>query len=198
MNYYPFNPNIGQRIQTNSKGVNVDQGFIAHLQVGAANAVAGNNTEILAATALTASAQTITENITNPVVPRNIKIIGNAAGITGDVVVKGTNYNGDTITETIALNGVTASEGNKAFKTVTEIDLPIQTHAGTDMVSVGFGEKLGIPYKLAHNTVLAAYLDNTKETTAPTVTTDSINLENNTMKLNSALSGKIVDAYLIV
>jgi hypothetical protein len=198
MNYYPYNPNIGQTIQTNCKGINVDQSFLAHFQVSAATAVAGSNTAVLAATALTAATQAVTANITNPAVPRNIKIIGNAAGIAGNVVIKGTNYNGDVITETIVLNGITAVEGSKAFKTVTEIDLPIETHAGTDTVSVGFGEKLGLPYKLSHNTVLLAYLDNAKEATAPTVAVDSAILENNTIKLNSTLAGKVVDAYLIV
>lgn len=195
---YPYNHKLGQKIQTNANGISVDRAFLAHFQVIATDAVAGNSSAVLAATSLTAALQTIIANITNPAVPRNIEIIGNAAGIVGNVIIKGTNYNGDAITETIALNGTTVVEGTKAFKTVTEIDLPIQTHAGTDTVSVGFGEKLGLPYMLAHNTVLATYLDNVKEATAPTVATNATALESNTIDLNSALSGKIVDAYIIV
>lgn len=151
----------------------------------------------MAATALTTSAQVITTNITDPATPRNLKIVGNAAGIAGNVVIKGTNYNGEAITETLALNGTTVVEGAKAFKTETEIDLPIQTAVG-NTVSVGIGEKLGLPYKLSHNTVLVAYLDNAKEGTAPTVTTSATALENNTIDLNSALSSKVVDIYLMV
>lgn len=197
MNLYPQD-RTEQKINTDVAGLGIDRGFIGHFQVSATNATAGSATNVLAATALTAAAQVIITNITNPSVPRNVRIVGNAAGITGNVTVKGTNFKGDVINEVIALNGVTAVEGNKAFKTVTEIDLPIQTHAGTDTVSVGTGEKLGLPYKLAHNTVLSAFLDNAKEATAPTVTVDSANIENNTVDLSSALSGKVVDVYLIV
>lgn len=197
MGLAPFN-RIGQTLNTDATKVSVIEAFLAHFQASAANAVAGSNTAILAATALTAATQVITTNITNPAVPRNIKVAGNAAGIAGNVVIKGTNYAGDSINETIALNGVTAVEGNKAFKTITEIDLPVKTNASGDAVSIGFGEKLGLPYKLVRNTVLTAYLDNVKESTDPTVTIDSAVLENNTIKLNSALAGKVVDIYLIV
>lgn len=196
MNFYPQD-RTDQRIQTDVVGLGVDRAFLAHFQVSPSNAVAGSNTAVLAATALTALAQVINTNITNPPVPRNIKIVGNVPGIVGNVTIKGTNYNGDSITEIIALNGVTAVEGTKAFKTVTEIDLPIQTAAG-NTVSVGYGEKLGLPYKLAHNTVLDAYLDNIKETVAPTVTTSATALESNTLDLNSALNSKVIDIYLIV
>lgn len=198
MSYIAFGPKTRPNIKTDIKSLDTDRGFIAHLQVSATNATAASTTNVLAATALTAAAQAIITNITNPSVPRNVRIVGNAAGITGNVVVKGTNYNNDTITETIALNGTTAVEGNKAFKAVIEIDLPIQTHAGTDTVSVGTGEKIGLPYKLVNNTVLFAFLSNTKEATAPTVTVDSVNVEGNTVDLSTALSSKAVDIYLIV
>lgn len=196
MNLYPYDKE-SQRIKSDVEGIGVDRAFIAHFQVSDVNAIAASTTKILAATALTEAAQVITENITNPSVPRNIKIVGNAAGIAGNVTIKGTNYNGDFIIETLVLNGITEVEGNKAFKTVNEIDLPIQAAAG-NTVSVGFGDKIGLPYKLYHNTVLAAYLDNIRENTSPVVTTSPTNLENNTVDLSSVLNGKIVDVYLIV
>lgn len=195
---YPYNQKMGQTIQTNADGVEADRGFLAHFQVSAAAAAAASATAVLAATALTAEAQAITTGITNPAVPRSLTVKGNAAGITGNVVITGTNYAGAVITETIALNGATAVEGAKAFKTVTKIDLPVEVNTGTDTVSVGTGTKLGLPWLLPHNTVLAAYLDNAKEGTAPTVTVSATAIESNTMKLNSALAGKVVDAYLIV
>lgn len=193
-----FNHKMGQKIRTDVVGKSLDRSFIAHFQVAAAEAVATSNTAVLAVTAMTSEAQVITEDITNPAIPRNLIVKGNASGITGDVVIEGTNIAGEAISETIALNGATAVEGNKAFATVTEINLPVEVHAGTDTVSVGFGNKLGMPFKLAHNTVLAAYLDNTIEGTAPTVTLSTTAVESNTIKLNSALNEKVVDAYLIV
>jgi len=193
-----YDPKRGQTIRTDAIGLAVDRAFQAHFQASAANAIAPSATAILAATALTDAVQTIIANITNPAIPRNVSITGNAAGITGNVTVKGTNYVDAAISEVIALNGTATVPGNKAFKTITEIDLPVETHVGTDTVSVGIGSKLGLPYLLTHNTVLFAFLDNAKEGTAPTVTVDAANIENNTLTLSTALSGKVVDAYLLV
>lgn len=196
--FYPFNPLLGQKMQTNAKGVEVDAAYTAHYNVSAANAVAASDIGVHAAIALTNAIQAIIIGITNPAIPRSIRIKGNAAGIAGNVTITGTNYNDDVITEVIALNGATAVEGNKAFKTVTKIDLPIETHAGTDTVSVGWGDKLGLPYLLSMNTVLVTFLNGVKEGTAPTVTVHSANLESNTIDLNSALNGSAVDVFLLV
>lgn len=195
---YPFDPKRGQRIQSSVLGVAVDHAFVAHFQVAADSAVAADTDGIHAAITLAAEAQAITTGIANPAVPRSLSITGNAVGNAGNVVITGTNYADEVITETIALNGNTAVLGNKAFKTVTKIDVPAETHAGTDTVIVGWGEKLGLPFKLTHNTVLFAFLDNTKEGTAPTVTTSATAVESNTIDLNSALNGKVVDVYLLV
>lgn len=198
MKLYPFNPKVGHKLQTDVDGVSVDRAFIAHFQVAAADAVGSSNTAVHAAIPLTNATQQITTGITNPAVPRSIIVKGNQAGVAGNVVIHGTNYADAVITETIALNGATAVEGNKAFKAVTQIDLPVEVNAGTDTVSIGRGEKLGLPYKLAHNTVFATYKDNTLEGTAPTVTVSATDIESNTIDLNSALNSKVVDVYLIV
>lgn len=176
----------------------VERGFIAHFEIAAADAVAQSITGILAATPLTDAVQTITEGITSPAAPRNVKIKANAATVAGNVVITGTNYADQEITETIVLNGDTEVQGNKAFKTVTSIELPVETNAGTDTVSVGFANKLGLPYKLSLNTVLAAYRDGVKEGTAPVVTVSDTAIESNTILLNSALNGTNVDVILIV
>lgn len=196
MNFHGFNPKE-QKLKTDAEGVRIDRAFVAHFQVDANKATAGSNVAILIATALAAEVQIITTNITNPTVPRNITVVGNVAGITGNVVIKGTNYNGDKITETLALNGTTVVAGNKAFKTITEVDLPVQIADG-NTVSIGVGEKLGLPYKLSNKVVLNTSLDNVAEATAPTLTIDPEVLENNTVKLNSALDGKNVDMYFLV
>lgn len=194
----PYNYNRGQRLTTDAKGISADYAFLSHINIPAAAAVAAAAAAVLAAKALTTAAQTITAAITSPTVPRNVSITGSAAGIAGNVVITGTNYNGDTITETIALSGTSTVAGSKAFATITEIDLPVKTNSSGDTVSVGLGSAFGLPYKLAHNTVLAAYLDNTKESTTPTVAVSVSALESNTITLATALSGKVVDAYLIV
>lgn len=202
--FYPFNPLLGQLMQTGVKGVSVDRGFLAHFQVSAANAVAADADGVHAAIACSADTTvTVETGFTAPAVPRSITATaGGTAGSIKAVKVKvyGTNYLDEAISEeldafTVDTAGVV--ESDKAFKTVTKVEIPAMDGAGVT-VTIGFGDKLGLPFKLAHNTVLFAFLDNTKEGTAPTVTTSATDFEGNTLDLNSDLAGKVVDAYLIV
>jgi hypothetical protein len=93
----------------------------------------------------TDAVQTITTGIGTLDYPRTITITGNASGNAGNVVVTGTNFAGATITDTIALSGTSTVQGAKAFKTVTSLSIPVETHAGTDSLTVGFGAKIGFP-----------------------------------------------------
>ena len=192
---YPYNFKFGQKIQSDAVGINPDRGFIA--RVTYTEPAAKNITGILAATELEEEEQTITEGITDPDVPRNVRIKG-SADVTGDVVINGTNINDDAISETLALNGTTEVEGNLAFKTITSIELPVQATENADTVQVGTANKLGLPYKLSLNTVLKAYRNSGLEANAPTVTVDADDLEKNTIELSSALNGTNVDVIIIV
>lgn len=317
MSFYPYNRKYSENIQTDANKVIVDRAFLAHFQVSAANAVAANTDGVVGLTNLGAAVQHKTTGLTSPAVPRAVRITGNVAGITGTVTVKGTNYNDVAISEDIVANGTTTVEGAKAFKTVSEVELPVQNHtpaaqtetiqvthkadaAGTititltaaglegsplatevevelddaaavvagkiadalnavaaiaalftltngdpatdtvtltantpladdatlafsfadtdttgvtvgastngtagvpyDKIKVGWNDKLGLPFKLAHNTVLPGltFLNNVVEGTDPTVAVSATALESNTIDLNSALNGTIVDSYLIV
>lgn len=196
--YIAYNPKKGQRLKTDARGVFADRAFLAHYQVSAAAAVAASNTAVHEAVTLADGATTeVITAITSPAIPRALRIKGSVAGITGNVVIEGTDYNGDAISETIAANGANAVEGNKAFRTVTKITVPARNAEG-NTISIGFNDKLGLPYKLAHDTVIAAYLDNILESSAPTVVTSASALSSNTIDLTSALAGKVVDVYLIV
>lgn len=310
---YPYNRKMGQTIQTDVDNVSVDRAFLAHFQVLAALALAASNAGIHAAITLGAEAVDVATGITNPAVPRNVTVKGNVSGVIDDVVVTGTDYAGDAIEETITLNGTSVVAGAKAFKTITSINVPAQTHTpaaqtetitvtaavteagnitlaitaaalgedsplevvvalttdeddvtktaaamvaalnldetfaavftasneagvititantpaandatlavaftdtdttsvtmgestnGTagvayDTATIGWGDILGLPFLLSHNTVLAAYLDNALEATAPTVAVSATAVSGNTIDLNSALNGKNVDVYLI-
>jgi len=202
MNLFPENRK-DQRLQTDAKGVAVDKSFLAHFQVPAIKATVASTTGIHATIVGAITDQIIIEDIVRPSVPRNIT--ATAGGTITDIkaiqiIIEGTNYNNDLITETLPVFTVDTAgtvTGNKAFKTVTKITVPAHDGIGAT-TSIGFGEKLGIPFKLAHNTVINTYLNNVKEATAPTVTTSSTTLENNTIDLNSALNSTIVDAYLAV
>ncbi|WEK53325.1 MAG: hypothetical protein P0Y55_12085 [Candidatus Cohnella colombiensis] len=202
MNRVAYNPKNG-RLKTDASGVNVKRGFPAHLVIEAAQATAPNTAGIRAAAASTGSTSVFTTGITQPSVPRNITATagGTAADIKAiQVIIEGTNFNDEVITETLpAFTASTAGTvtGIKAFKTVTKITIPAHTNTGAT-TAIGFGKKLGIPYKLPHNTVLFAALDNVREATAPTVTNSATAIENNTVDLNTALNSKQVDVYLVV
>jgi hypothetical protein len=181
----------------------VDRGYIAHIEVPAAAAVVANTTAVLAAVTSTALTQVITTGITNPAYARNIT--ATAGGTAGDikaiqVIIEGTNMDNETITETLPAFTVDTAgtvAGAKAFRTVTKVTIP--AHDGTGATTaIGFGEVLGIPYKLPHNTVLLAYHNNAREGTLPTVATSATVLESNTFDLNTALNGSKVDVYLVV
>jgi hypothetical protein len=120
----PFDPR-GQKIKSDA-GKNISQAFLAHLVLD--DPIATDADAILSATNLGAAAQEITAGISDPDYPRCLSVVGNVSGIAGNVVVTGKNYAGEEITETLALNGATPRDGAKAFKNVTGITLPEQTH----------------------------------------------------------------------
>lgn len=311
----PYKHNFGQTITTDAEGVAVDRAFLAHYHIDAEDAPAASSDGVHAAMNLGAAVQAITTGITNPAVPRNIRIDGNVSGITGVVKITGTNFADEVITEEITANGTTAKDGNLAFKTVTKIDLPIQNHtpaaqtvtievthgcstagdlpvvvtagtllgtaspvtvtvavttdmdtvtevaaavvealnedeaisavftasnvagvitlaaneplandstlsiaftvgstgvtvgsstAGTpgvpyDQISVGWGDKFGIPYKLyADELVILKLLNKAKEGTEGTITADATDIEKNVFDPNDTTLGVDIDLYIIV
>ena len=104
-----------------------------HIEAPAAESAAS----VLALTSLPETGTTtVTEGITQPDVPRSLSVVGNAAGITGNVVVHGTGMDFQPLSETIALNATTKAYGTKAFRTVLSIVLPAQHAAGPE----DFGE----------------------------------------------------------
>lgn len=159
--------------------------------LGADNAILGDTAMASGATTL------VTAFAAQPDVPRNLTVKGNGAAVTGNVVITGINHANAPITETIALSGSSTVVGNKAFKRVDTVTLPAWASANTERVRVGTGAKLGLPTPLSRNTVLAAFRDGARETTAPTVAVSAAALESNTVTLNSALNGTavVVDYY---
>jgi len=157
---------------------------------------------ILAAVTDTGAPQTITTGINQPDVPRNIT--ATSGGTAGDikaiqVVITGTNCEDVVITETLPVfteNAPTTVVGLKAFKTVTSILIPV--HDGTGATTaIGFSDVVGVGHRLARNTVPAAFLANTVESTAPTVVVSATAICLNTVDLNSALNSTQVVVELV-
>ena len=129
---------------------------------------------ILIATALGAAAfDMLAGEITNPSEStgaefppgaRNVTAKGNASGITGDVVVTGLDRAGGVITDTIHLSGDGEVAGVLCFATVTKIALPVQTHSGTDTVSIGVGALIGLGAIPLYECLVKAVFDGDLET----------------------------------
>lgn len=173
-----------KRVSANSEYVSGKGTLYRQKSTPAAN----SNTSVHAAVTLPASGTTVvTTGITNPGVPRVARIVGNAAGIAGNVVVAGLDQFGAAQTDTIALSATTPVDGVIAFRTITSITFPAKTNASGDTVSVGVGQAIGADRALSDPNVLYATYNGVLESTAATVV-----LAHNTVSLNTTLAGSAV------
>lgn len=142
------------------------------------------------------------EDDTNAKVATKIRAaLNDSVDITSFFTVGGSSANIVLTTKAIAANDATLAIAlSDAASTGVTMGSSTDTTAGVpyDKISVGWGDKLGLPYKLPYNTVLKTYFDNAEESTAPAVTVSETALELNTIDLHSALAGKVVDVYLLV
>jgi hypothetical protein len=119
----PFNPKIG-RIKTDASNFAVDRSFLAHYHLKPA----AEDPDGIAALKLGATVQTIKTGFGDIPEPRNVTVTPSAAAVTGTTVkVYGTDFNGDAIDESFTTGGTSAKVGAKAFASVTQVDLPIQS-----------------------------------------------------------------------
>lgn len=160
-----------------------------------------SDTAVHAGFASATSSQTITSGITNPDVPRALRLA--FSGTTNDiragvVEVHGTNVEGAVIHEEFVLSDNQSADidGVKAFKTVTSIDVPPMDGTGAT-ISVGYTNKLGVNHRLyANNTTVKVYtstdVDDRIPPTlqgAPTVVADEVNVEQNLVTPATAPDG---------
>lgn len=104
---------------------------------------ANSATAVHAAVTLSDVRQLIHTAITNPDVPRKLTFKCNATGMLGVILVVGTAENDATKTEEIVLDGTTnALPTQHTYKTFVSADMPEETHAGTDTISVGTGDQI--------------------------------------------------------
>ena len=94
-----YNHKFGQNIMTDIEGVDIDSAFLPHYNIAEAVAVKSSSDGVHAAMNLARAVQSITTGITNPAVPRNIRIDGNVSGITGKVKITGTDFAGTVTTD---------------------------------------------------------------------------------------------------
>lgn len=98
---------------------------------------------VASATNATINGAYATSGVATLDVPRGLVVDStNAGDTTQTITVTGTDVYGWGMTETIALNGTTAVEGKKAFKTITEVAV---SAALTGNLTVGTTDILGLP-----------------------------------------------------
>lgn len=188
---------VGQ-LSTDVYGLVLDEKRIAKVSWTAAQAATAGAVRAKFA-GVTTGVTTKTDAITNPPCPRNLVITPGDTTTevkAGDVVVVGTNWNDEPITESFTFtdNQTTAVVGVKAFKTVTSITIPAQDGTGATFATT-FGDKLGLPWKLSENGLLHTIFNGVYEANRSAVVTDNDELEKNTIDLHTALDGSIVIAY---
>ena len=189
MSWYPHNPLAGQKIQGAAGTAPCDESFIAHEAI---TAVLGSTKTIHATLTCGETAVDVTTAITQPDVPRNLIVTGNA-GATEKITITGTDAAGGTISEDFTMSGATPQVGAKAFKTVTNIHTPIGTHTA----AIICGDVLGLINKLAANTMLLKLFNNATDN--GTVAVSATVLASNTYAPAGTLDGtKVVDLYYIV
>lgn len=153
---------------------------------------AASTTAVHAAVNSVVAGQTVTSGFTNPDVPRNITLTfgGTTADIAaGTAVVTGTNVEGKVITENISIadNQTGTLVGNKAFKTVTSLQLPAADNTGAT-IAVGYGSKLGLNHKLVPGvTSIIVVQDTAVDGSAPTVQAapSASTIDNEDVELNT-------------
>jgi uncharacterized protein (DUF2062 family) len=113
------------------------RGGLVSLGAPAAPAVA-----VHAAIAATTPITPVTTGLTNPAQPRNLAVVFGSGWDGGDVIVKGTDQFGASISETFLTGSAVTRVGNKVFKTVTSVE---HTAVGTTQTyTVQTGSKLGL------------------------------------------------------
>lgn len=205
MGLYP-KKDLGQEIQTDVGGDAEDQSYIMHQVWDDPAAADEDSTGLGSQETSETEVTTVTSGITQPDYPRNVEINPSDQGTVTDGAacnhtITGTDVNDEVITEEIALAADqvhdTVSSGTKAFKTITSISIPIQDGADAEYL-YGYGDVLGLKVKRDVLPCIAAFLNETLEGTAPTITGSATELASNTIDLSTALDGNQVDAFLVV
>lgn len=161
-------------------------------------AAASTTIKSAAAGPTSAAAASLTSFDGQPAVPRNVTITPSGpdynAVLGCDVTVSGTDYNSNSISETITIPAgrSTAVAGSKAFRSVTSVAWAASCEASPYNVTyyIGQGEKIGLKRCLDQaGHFLFSTLEGAKESTAPTIAADASIVSNNTADFNGTMDG---------
>lgn len=121
---------------------------LAANNVCAAQAIAGAANAVINGALATSGVATITDPF-----GRSLQFVSSNAGdTTQTVTVTGTDYLNNAMTARITLNGTTVIQGTKAFKTISQVAV---SAALVGNLTVGTGDKLGLPVAVASSNLIA-------------------------------------------
>ena len=143
----------------------------------------------------------LSTGFTDPPCARNVT--ATAGGTAGDIKAIRVNVygkrNGENIEELLpafTVNTPGTVVGSLAFDEITLVDIPAHDGLGAT-TAIGFGELIGLPYKLSAKRVLLTLNDGAVDT-APALTISSTVLAANTVDFNGSLDGSVMDMSMIV
>lgn len=122
---------------------------------GGVGVAAANATAVFTARAITNAALTINAASDPTKLPytvdaqfgRTLRITGGTAGDNAVLTLRGVDYLGQPMTETVTLNGVTAVNTVKAWKRLDSIAVPAGNANASSNINVGTDAKFGLPFK---------------------------------------------------
>jgi len=143
-------------------------------------------------------------------VPRNITAAAThgSSVVAMTIVVSGYDQYGEAMSESLSIAATGTSQtaaGKKAFKWVSSIAITSAGDATTNTLNVGYGDVLGLPYRLAAKSDFftnGTFFNETLEATAPTIVvadattaTTTTGDVRGTVDLNSATDGSAVSVW---
>lgn len=165
-----WNRSVNMFVPSAQFSADVDQDGMTKVDWGAP--VAANATGILAAQSIAAGATLTASDFDAAYADtsmgtygRNVVVVASGAA-TSKIGVYGRDYLGQPLYEQFTLNGATTVQGKKAFASVSKVIVETTTAATT--ADVGWGDKLGIPYRAV---ALISSLEDGVTATAGTLTT---------------------------
>jgi len=200
---FPFNTNWAALWKAQSDVGAINNNLKAVVEYDAGSPGALDVDRIVVSTNMKVGAYTIAVGAPLGGGARNVTVthtqVGGVTDTLGTIVVVGTDLNNETLTETIIPSDGATVQGTRAFKTVTSVTGADWVIAeGNDTITVGFGDLIGLPDKLACNSVLYAIFNGVREATTPTVTFSATVLALNTADLVAVLDGSTVAIAYVV
>lgn len=187
------NKYVGE-LGTDVYGVTINEMRIGHISYASTQTVASDADGILALQALDKAGDVVTTFLKQPPYARNLTVVA-SADQTGKVVVEGLDIAGNLITEEFTLNGTTPIVGKLAFSKVLKVTLPVKV--ATETIDLGWGELIGLPFRLASSPLCWA-LDDGVAMTAPTFTVDATDLAENVVDFDGSLDGSVLDLFMVI